>query len=109
MGCRNSRGQLLRDPEQNVENASVMFNDGITTVRFSRQKDTGDENDFSLNVCRYFVIAWGDIIDIRTGEIDMEQRFVSDVVDTRQQFISDKLICLPISTSLCPEICELLY
>ena len=97
---RNSfvRGQIVQDSEQNVEDTSVLFNNNITTVRFSRPKNTGDENDFSLDVCRYFVFAWGDVIDINTGEIDSPSMLQ----------LSDELICLPTSTSLCPEMCELI-
>lgn len=99
---RNSigEGKIIRDSEQNVEDTSVQFNNNITTVRFSRPKITGDENDFSLDVCRYFVFAWGDVIDINTGEIDSP--------GMAQRFISEELICLPTSTSLCPEMCELI-
>ena len=97
----------LRDSEQNVEDASVLFNNGVTTVRFSRQKITGDDDDFSLDVCRYFIFAWGDVIDITSGEI-VGQGFASDI-DIRQRFVSDELICLPSSTSLCPELCKSFY
>ena len=101
MFYRNSviSGQLLRDSEQNVDNASVSFNNNITTVRFSRARCTKDENDFPLNVCQYFLFGWGNVIDIRTGEIDSHGS---------NRVVSDELICLPISTSLCPEECKLL-
>ena len=95
------RGQIFRDAKQNIENRSVLFNNGITTVMFSRLRNTGDENDFSLDVCRYFLFAWGDVIDIKTGEIDGH--------GMGQHFLSDELICLPTSTSLCPKICELIH
>ena len=67
-------------------------------MRFSRRKITGDEDDFSLDTCRYFLFAWGDVTDIITGEIDTDGMM--------QRFISDELICLPTSTLLCPETCE---
>lgn len=107
-GCdfyRNSiaRGQPLQDSEQNVESTSVSFNNNITTVRFSRARCTEDVNDFSLNVCRYFLFAWGNVTNIKTGEIG------SYCDGMGQTFISDDLICLPISTSVCPEECKLLY
>lgn len=94
------RGQIFRDSEQNVENASVLFSNNITTVRFSRPINTGDEIDFSLDVCRYFLFAWGNVIDIKTGQISSH--------GMGQRHISDELICLPSSPSLCPEKCELL-
>ena len=90
-------GQVVRDSEQNIEDASVLFNNNITTVRFSRAKNTGDENDFSLDMCRYFLFGWGNVVDINTGTIDSLN--VS-------RFTSDELICLPTSTALCPEMCE---
>lgn len=106
--CRNAiaSGKPIRDSEQNVENASVLFDNGVTTVRFSRQKNNGDEDDFSLDVCRYFIFSWGDVIDIITGEIVTEQSMGSDSVTIGQHSISDELICLPISTTSCPELCK---
>ena len=99
-------GKPHRDSEQNVENPSVLFDNGVTTVRFSRQKNTGDEDDFSLDVCRYFIFSWGEVIDIITGDIVAGQPMGSDVAIRRHRSISDELICLPISTSLCPELCK---
>lgn len=93
-------GQIIRDSEQNVANTSVSFNNGITTVSFSRLKNTGDENDFSLDVCRYFFFAWGDVNDIKTGEINSPGMV---------HYILDNPICLPTSTSLCPEISKLWF
>ena len=77
-------------------------------MRFSRQRDTGDEDDFSLSVCRYFLFAFGEVIDIRMGEIDIGQRSPSDVV-IKQRFDVEEPICIPTSSSLCPEVCKLYY
>jgi len=67
-------------------------------VRFSRQKDTGDVNDTSLNDCVYFLYAWGAAVtDINTGQIEYHG-------ETRR-FISDSLQCMP-SASFCPERCK---
>ena len=88
--------QPPRDPIQNVDNAFATFEDGVTTVRFSRQKDTGDVNDFSLSDCLYFLFAWGGaVFDINTGQIGYH--------GATRRFVSDSLVCIPTSTSFCNE------
>ena len=97
MHCRYSfeRVQPPRDPIQNVDNPFASFEDGVTTVRFSRQKDTGDVNDFSLNDCVYFLYAWGGAVtNINTAQIEYHGK--------TRRFISDSLECMPDST-FCPE------
>ena len=74
-------------------------------MRFSRIRDTGDEDDFSLDVCRYFLFAFGEVIDIRSGMIDIGQRSASDV-SIKQRFDVEEPICIPTSSSLCPEVCK---
>ena len=86
--------QPPRDPIQNVDNTFASFEDGITTVRFSRQKITGDINDTSLNDCVFFLYAWGGAVNFNTGEISYHGAF--------RRFISESLMCLP-SSSFCPE------
>ena len=88
------------DPIQNVDNLSAAFEDGVTTVMFSRLKDTGDVNDFSLSNCIYFLFAWGgDVTNITSREISYH--------GASRRFISDSLICIPTSTSFCPEKCKI--
>ena len=90
--------QPPRDPIQNIEDVSATFEDGFTTVRFSRQKDTGDVNDFSLSNCMHFLYAWGGgVTDISTGQIEYHS--------ATRRFISDSLICIPTSVTFCPERC----
>jgi len=72
--------------------------DGVTTVRFSRERDTGDPDDFSLTNCIHFLFAWGGGINFDTGDVlyhGMSRRVVSS-----------SLICIPTSTSFCPEQCK---
>ena len=91
--------QPPRDPIHNVDNTYASFEDGVTTVRFSRQKDTGDMNDFSLNDYVYFLFAWGGaVFDINTGQIGYH--------GVSRRFVSDSLECIPTSTSFCSEQCK---
>ena len=84
-----------RDPIQNVENTSASFIDGVTTVRFSRVRNTGDVNDFSLSDCVFFLYAWGgDIFDTTTGAIAYH--------GLNRRFVSESLVCIPISRTFCP-------
>ena len=86
--------QPPRDPIQNIDNTFASFEDGVTTVRFSRQKETGDVNDFSLNDCVFFLFAWGGAVNFSTAQIQYH--------GSNRRFISDSLICFP-SSSFCPE------
>ena len=86
--------QPPRDSIQNVDNASASFEDGVTTVMFSRLRDTGDEDDLSLSNCVYFLYAWGGgVTNISSGEISYHGAF--------RRNISNTLICIPTSTSFC--------
>jgi len=86
------------DTIQNVDNSFASFEDGVTTVKFSRQKDTRDMNDISLNDCVYFLYAWGGAVtNINTGRIHYH--------GATRRFISASLQCMP-SSSFCPKRCE---
>ena len=97
--CRYAiaRAQPPRDAIQNVDNAMASFEDGVTTVSFSRLRDTGDVNDdISLNNCVHFLYAWGGAVsDINTGQIEYH--------GATRRFVSRSLECIP---SDCPERCE---
>ena len=93
-----SRVQPSHDLVQNIKNASASFEDGVTTVRFSRQRNTGDVNDFSLSDCVHFLYAWGDTFNITTRQIEYH--------GVTRRFISDSLECIPTSVSFCPERCK---
>ena len=91
--------QPHRDPIQNVDNTFASFENGVTTVRFSRQKDTGDVNDTSLSDCIHFLYAWGgDVTDINTGQIAYHGE--------NRRFTSESLECIPTSVTFCPERCK---
>ena len=83
---------------QNVNNTSVSFVDGVTTVQFSRDKITGDsDRDLNLTVCRFLLFAWSGSADIDTGVIQYH--------GNQNRAFSDTLICFP-SSSVCPERCK---
>ena len=85
---------------QNVNNGSASFVDGVTTVRFSRDKVTGDsEDDLTLSVCRYLLYAWGGNANVLTGVIQIH--------NSQNAAASATLLCFP-APSLCPERCEIL-
>ena len=85
-----------RDSIQNVDNSSTSFEDGVMSVRFSRLRDTGDENDISLNDCVHFLYAWGGaVFNFNSGEVGYH-------FGTRR-FLSESLECIP---STCPEQCK---
>ena len=91
----SNRIQPPRDAIQNIENVFVSFKDGITTVKFSHKKDTGDVNDFSLGDSIYFLYAWGGCItNINTGLIEYH--------GATRRYISDSLNCIPTSVTFCP-------
>jgi len=98
--CRYAVGQAEppRDAMQNVDKSFASFEDGITTVRFSRQKDTGDPNDVSLNRCVYFLYAWGGAVtNISAGRIEYH--------GVTRRFISNSSHCIP-SSNCCPKLCK---
>ena len=52
------------DEQQDIEMTAITTENGVTTVRFRRQRDTGDSmDDLTLDVCRYFLYAWGGTFD----------------------------------------------
>ena len=95
--CRYATARVMppRDPIQNVDNAMASFEDGVTTVSFSRLRDTGDKDDISLNNCVHFLYAWGGAVsNINAGQIEYH--------GATRRFVSDSLECIP---SDCPNRC----
>ena len=87
------------DAIQNTEDKFASFKDGVTTVRFSRVRDTGDMNDFSLSDCIHFLYAWGGYVNnITIGAIGHH--------GLNRRFVSDSLVCIPTSRTFCPEQCK---
>ena len=40
--------------------------DGVTTITFNRPRDSGDSNDISLDVCRFFLFALNGLVNFAT-------------------------------------------
>jgi len=70
-----------------------MFEDGVTTAAFRRERVTGDPNDVSLDQCVYFLYAWGGVFNVSTEEIMYH--------GATSREASSTVICLP-SASICP-------
>ena len=52
------------DEQQDIEMTAITTENGVTTVQFRRQRDTGDSmDDLTLDVCQYFLYAWGGTFD----------------------------------------------
>ena len=65
----------------------VTRNNGITTISFTRPRNSGDsEDDFSLEECRYFFFGYG-------GTADIDMRAIGYHPQT--PIISNDRICLP--------------
>ena len=49
----------LLDDSQDISDAVAMFSDGVTVIRFTRPRNSGDSNDTSLDEERFLLFAWG--------------------------------------------------
>lgn len=61
MYCRYATEQSRPpvDSQQDIANVSVTVEEGVTTIEFARERDTGDaDRDFTLDQCRYFLWAF---------------------------------------------------
>ena len=87
------------DKVQNIEDTSASFENGVTTVRFCRVRDTGDVNDYSLTYCIFFLYAWGgDVFNTTTGAIAYH--------GLNRRNTSESPVCIPISRTFCPDRCK---
>ena len=69
-----------------MTDASASHVDGVTTVSFNRPRNSGDSNDISLDVCRFFLFAYG------------PATIASQVVNyhgSTNRFASPNRICIP--------------
>ncbi len=55
------------DASQDITSASASHVNGVTTISFNRPRDSGDSNDISLDVCRFFLFAFNGPINFATG------------------------------------------
>lgn len=87
-----------KDTIQNIHNISATVINGVTTIKFVRDKRTNDSNgDLNLNACRFVLFAWGDNVNVNTGIIQYH--------GPTQRNASDELICFP-SATFCPRKCK---
>ncbi len=77
-------------------NASAAHENGVITVRFSRERVTNDSKDMPLDQCVYFLYAWGGMFNITAQQIDNH--------GSSNREASSTMICLP-SSSDCPSEC----
>ena len=93
--CRfaSSQSQPSIDASQDITDASVVHQSGVTTVTFTRQRVTSDTNDVDLDQCVYFLFAWG-------GSVTYGNPHSIAYHGTNRGALSP-MICLP-SSSECP-------
>ena len=68
-----------------MTDASASRVDGVTTVSFTRPRNSGDSDDLSLDVCRFFLFAFGPA-NIATGGVSYHGT---------NRFVSSDRICIP--------------
>ena len=62
--------------------------DGKTTIIFNRPRNSGDSNDISLDVCRFFLFAFGGPVNnFDTQDVGYH--------GLNRRFISPERICIP--------------
>ena len=86
------------DDVQNLQLVSASRSDGLTTISFRRPRLSSDENDISLDECRYFLFGWGGDATVATQSIGYHPS---------TPIVSQERICLP-SPANCPGGCGLL-
>ena len=63
----SARAEPPIDASQDITSASASLVDGVTTITFNRPRDSGDSsNDITLNVCRFFLFAFGGPVNFAT-------------------------------------------
>ena len=82
------RAQPPIDASQDLTASSASRTDGATTVRFNRPRNSGDSNDISLDVCRFFLFAFGGtVFNFDTQDVGYH--------GLNRRFISPERICIP--------------
>ena len=80
------------DMKQNLECTSVTRKGNHVTMCFKRKKVTGDNRDFPLDKCQYFLFAWGGRVGNNPPQtLGRHQR----------RFVSQMQICPP-ALETCP-------
>ena len=74
------------DVSQDITVSLASHMDGNTTIIFNRPRNSGDSNDISLDVCRFFLFAFG------PANFDTQEVFYHDF---NRRFVSPERICVP--------------
>ena len=80
------------DVSQDITSTRAEHSNGVTTIYFRRPLVANDDDDISLNECRYFLFGWGGDATIETQEIGYHPT---------TPIVSQERICLP-SPANCP-------
>jgi hypothetical protein len=64
-----ARAEPPVDNSQDIVNATALFANGFTTMRFTRPLSASNSRDLSLTECRFFLYGWGGAANISTRDI----------------------------------------
>ena len=67
------RSQPSVDPSQDIADTVASFQNGFTTINFTRPRNSGDTNDISLDQCRFLLYAYGSSAIVATSTIVYHQ------------------------------------
>ena len=80
------KGIPQQDVSQDITNTSVNRSDNITTMIFTRKRDTGDTvHDITLH-CQYILFAWGDKIISKDSILEVHNPTFEDVFQNETCF-----------------------
>lgn len=83
------------DASQDVTDLVATASNGMTTMQFTRLRDSGDSSDISLSNCRYLLFAWG-------GSVVLDSQFSAfGYHGINNRYISPERVCFP-SARTCP-------
>jgi len=80
------------DPSQDITDTVASFQNGFTTINFTRPRNSSDANDISLDQCRFLLYAYGSPAIIATSTI---------VYHLNNRGILTESFCIP-SANDCP-------
>ena len=82
-----ARAPTSIDVSQDITVSLASHMDGNTTIIFNRPRNSGDSNDIPLDVCRFFLFAFGGAANIDTQEVGYH--------GFNRRFVSPERICVP--------------
>lgn len=80
------------DDSQDITNFQASFENGLTTMTFTRPLAASEDRDISLTECRFFLYGWGGAADISTKTISYHPQ---------TPIISSARVCF-LPPALCP-------